>query len=58
MYNQALIHSWNQPVLSNQGGYFLKQTKKALGGVWTHSWQASFDYESLWQHHAALKSEL
>ena len=44
--NHARIRSWNQPALSKEESFLLKETPGAIGGVRTHDWQASADHES------------
>ena len=44
--NLAQIRSWNQPTLSKEGCFLLKETPGVIGGVRTHDWQASADHES------------
>jgi len=34
--NHTQIRSWNQPVLSNEGSFLLKETMEAFAGAWPH----------------------
>jgi len=44
--NHTWIHSWNQPVLSNEGSFLLNETTGACDVAQTHDWQAYANYES------------
>ena len=44
--NHARIHSWNQPVLTNESSFLLKETTGAFDEARTHDWQVSTDHKS------------
>ena len=44
--NSAPIHSWDQPVLSNEGSFLLKETIGAFDGV-SNSWLTDCQYDGL-----------
>ena len=45
--NHAWIHSQNQPVLSNESSFLVKETAGALDWVQTNAWQVYFNYVSV-----------
>ena len=49
--NQTWICSWNQPILSNKCSFFLKETTRAFGGVWTQNWTITRQFLYPLHHH-------